>query len=243
MNKKIASNPKPASAVSQPKIYHLKVTLADVDPPLWRRLEVEGDLPIDFISGAIRGVFGWSPGHQSEFTIKGRRYGDPTDWARFDPEQEYDRRHREIIKRRLKLKEERRELEKMSAEIEALSAANETEEDFIPLLCELVPRVRTKFKFLFDFGDCWEHNVEVEKIAPAEPDVRYPRCTDGAGADPIEDCGGAWRLTELMNLAKTDPRSSRLQEYRHIIPENWRPEQFSVEEINRRLAEQFRNSE
>ena len=184
-------------------------------------------------------MFGWSFCHQSEFTIKGRRYGDPTGWVRFDPEQEYERRYREIQKRRLGRKEESIELRKLSAEIRALSAKQDAEEDVIPSLGELVPRVRTKFTFLFDFGDCWEHVVEVEKIAPAQPVVRYPRCLDGAGADPIEDCGGAWRLTEMIRLAKTDPQNAFLNDLRHLIPKDWQPEQFSVEEINQRLCERF----
>lgn len=113
----------------------------------------------------------------------------------------------------------------------------------IPALGELVRRPLAKFKFLFDFGDCWEHDVVVERILPAAPGVRYPHCSDGAGADPIEDCGVAWRLTQMIQLAMTSPKSPLLREMQHVIPLDWKPERFSVEETNQRLAKRFPQSE
>jgi len=233
-------NPRRTAAPSPGRrIYSLRITLAGVQPPIWRQLEVESDSGIDFVAGAIRAAFGWSCGHGSEFKIKGRRYGDPSGWVRLDPEQEHARRYRDIIKRRLPRKQERIELEKLSEEIEALAVRNETDEDVIPSLEELVPRVRSKFTFLFDFGDCWDHIVRVEKIAPAEPGLDYPRCTGGAGGDPLEDCGGAWRLTQMIQLAKTDPRNRLLQQLQHLIPPNWNPDFFSLEDTDRRVGRQF----
>lgn len=42
----------------------------------------------------------------------------------------------------------------------------------------------------YDFGDCWQHEVRLQEILPMEPRTRYPRCTNGHGAAPPEDCGG-----------------------------------------------------
>jgi hypothetical protein len=47
-----------------------------------------------------------------------------------------------------------------------------------------------RFVYLYDMGDGWEHELRVEKVLPADPDVRYPRFIDGAGACPPEDVGG-----------------------------------------------------
>lgn len=122
MSKKKPSQASPISVASPPRIYVLKITLAEVDPPVWRRLEIEEDSPIDFAATAIRSAFGWSCTHGSEFTIKRRRYGDSTGWLRFDPEQEYERGWREIMKRNLSRKQEQIELDKLGDEIEALTA-------------------------------------------------------------------------------------------------------------------------
>jgi hypothetical protein len=40
----------------------------------------------------------------------------------------------------------------------------------------------------YDYGDGWEHVVVVEDVLESEKS--RPRCVDGAGACPPEDCGG-----------------------------------------------------
>ena len=44
-------------------------------------------------------------------------------------------------------------------------------------------------RYLYDFGDDWNHTLEVEDILPADGGS-YPRCVAGAGACPPEDVGG-----------------------------------------------------
>ncbi|HKX32594.1 MAG TPA: hypothetical protein VJ302_33220, partial [Blastocatellia bacterium] len=41
----------------------------------------------------------------------------------------------------------------------------------------------------YDFGDCWRHEVTVEKIRPPQEGESYPQCIAGARACPPEDCG------------------------------------------------------
>src|SRR5215207_247380 len=33
-----------------------------------------------------------------------------------------------------------------------------------------------RFTYVYDFGDWWEHEIVVERVAPAEADRRYPVC-------------------------------------------------------------------
>jgi hypothetical protein len=112
-------------------------------------------------------------------------------------------------------------------------------EDVPPVLRQIVPRVRTKFTYRYDFGDDWKHLIEVEKIAPAEPGVRYPRCTDGARAHPIEDCGGPWGFADLVE-AVGDPKHERYGDLVEWGLKKWNPAVFSLERVNRDLARVFR---
>ena len=49
-----------------------------------------------------------------------------------------------------------------------------------------------KFRYTYDFGDNWDHIIQIEKVLEADPKARYPRCVKGSRACPPEDCGGTW---------------------------------------------------
>lgn len=57
----------------------------------------------------------------------------------------------------------------------------------------------TSFQYLYDFGDGWEHDVEV--LGPGGDE---PGCVSGAGTCPPEDCGGPGGFAELL-IALGDP--------------------------------------
>jgi Plasmid pRiA4b ORF-3-like protein len=59
-------------------------------------------------------------------------------------------------------------------------------------LAQVATIEKAKVIYVYDFGDDWRHDIVVEKIRPAEPGVRYPRCTGGKGDPPEEDGGGIW---------------------------------------------------
>jgi hypothetical protein len=54
-----------------------------------------------------------------------------------------------------------------------------------------------RMRYVYDFGDDWEHDVIVEKVLVAEPGARYPVCLTGKGRCPPEDCGGVWGYGDL----------------------------------------------
>ena len=49
-----------------------------------------------------------------------------------------------------------------------------------------------KFRYEYDFGDSWLHQILVEKILPADEGQDYPVCIKGRRACPPEDVGGIW---------------------------------------------------
>ncbi len=55
-------------------------------------------------------------------------------------------------------------------------------------------------EYEYDFGDSWKHMVKLEKILPAVPGRKYPRCIAGRMACPPEDCGGLEGYNELVDI-------------------------------------------
>ena len=60
-----------------PPTYQLKVTLEGSKPPIWRRLQVPGNLTLAELHVVLQVAMGWMDGHLHEFEIGGTRYGDP----------------------------------------------------------------------------------------------------------------------------------------------------------------------
>jgi hypothetical protein len=67
---------------------------------------------------------------------------------------------------------------------------SERKDESAAALAQVAAAEKAKAVYTYDFGDDWRHDLMVEKIAPAEPGVAYPRCTGGRRAAPREDCGG-----------------------------------------------------
>lgn len=54
----------------------------------------------------------------------------------------------------------------------------------------------------YDFGDGWSHNILLEGILLKHKGSKYPKCIDGEGACPPEDCGGVpgyYGLLEILS--------------------------------------------
>ena len=58
-------------------VYQMKITLEEVKPPIWRRIQVKGDITLKVLHKIIQLVMGWSNSHLHEFSIFGESYGDP----------------------------------------------------------------------------------------------------------------------------------------------------------------------
>lgn len=60
-----------------PPVYQLKVSLRHVQPPVWRRVEVDGDIRLGDLQLVIQAVMGWDGDHLHQFTVNGRDFSDP----------------------------------------------------------------------------------------------------------------------------------------------------------------------
>ncbi len=92
---------------------------------------------------------------------------------------------------------------------------------------------RFRFKYLYDFGDHWEHEILFEGCLRAENGQRYPLCMEGARACPPEDVGGMPGYEDYLE-AIADKHHEQHEEMM-----DWRgpfdPELFHPEKTTRRM--------
>jgi pRiA4b ORF-3-like protein/uncharacterized protein DUF6933 len=62
------------------RVFQLKIVLNDIEPPVWRRIQVRSDVPMDFFHRILQVVMGWSNVHLHEFCCGRERIG-PMEFA------------------------------------------------------------------------------------------------------------------------------------------------------------------
>ncbi len=103
------------------------------------------------------------------------------------------------------------------------------------LLTDLLRKEKSKLKYIYDFGDSWEHTVLLEKIIPAELKTKTMVCLAGKGACPPDECGGLYRYYQCTE-AFTNSKHKRHKEAVDVIGEDFDPEIFDLDISNRWLA-------
>jgi hypothetical protein len=90
-------------------------------------------------------------------------------------------------------------------------------------------------RYLYDFGDGWEHTIKVERLIDPEPGVLYPRLIEAAGRCPPEDVGGPWGYAELLD-AIHDPKHERHGELKEWIADDFDPNAADAQWLSREVA-------
>ncbi len=77
------------------------------------------------------------------------------------------------------------------------------------ILSQILPKTKKRFsfKYEYDFGDGWKHEVLFEGRPPLEKYRKYPLCLEGEQACPPEDIGGVWGYADYLE-ALADPKQS-----------------------------------
>jgi hypothetical protein len=101
-------------------------------------------------------------------------------------------------------------------------------------LSQIVTGEGFKFRYEYDFGDDWMHQVLLEKILPPEPGQTYPLCVKGRRACPPEDVGGIWGYADFLQAIR-DPEHPEHEEYVEWIGDEFDSEAFDLEEVNAAL--------
>ena len=88
-----------------------------------------------------------------------------------------------------------------------------------------------RFYYEYDFGDDWNHLIELEKIVPEEEGMTYPTCLEGAGNCPPEDSGGVLGYKELINIL-ADPNNEEYDDISDWMGDDFDPLAFNLEDVN-----------
>ncbi len=173
-------------------VYQLKITLRDIKPPVWRRVQIK-DCSLTELHDVIQTCMGWDCYHLHGFEIGGEHYSEP------DPD-----------------------------------GMMEYEDERKVKLSQVVAAGYKKFTYTYDFGDNWDHVIQIEKVLPAEAGVHYPRCIAGKRACPPEDCGGAWGYGDFLEAIQHPDHP----EHEHMV--EWAggefdPEAFDIEAVNEQM--------
>jgi hypothetical protein len=114
--------------------------------------------------------------------------------------------------------------------------AKEVRDESRARLFEVAGSPKSRFVYEYDFGDGWQHGLDIEKISPALPGIHYPTCLEGERACPPEDCGGAAGYYEFLE-AITDAEHPRHNELLEWIGGEFDPDAFDIDEVNQILVE------
>jgi hypothetical protein len=178
------------------QVLRLKVTLAEVEPAVWRRLLVPAEMTLAKLHSVLQAAMGWTNSHLHCFEVAGRRIG-MVGVEEDSPELEDERRVRDAS---------------------VLSGKG------------------AKLVYQYDYGDDWEHLVEVEDVTGPDRRLSYPLCIAGARACPPEDCGGPFGYEELIT-ALADPKHDEHDQVLTWLGGHFDPDSFDANAVNRRLRE------
>jgi hypothetical protein len=90
-------------------------------------------------------------------------------------------------------------------------------------------------RYLYDYGDGWEHTIKVERMIPADTNIAYPRLIEASGRCPPEDVGGPWGYAEMLE-ALADPDHERHAEIREWVGDDFDPHAFDAEPLRANVA-------
>lgn len=104
-------------------------------------------------------------------------------------------------------------------------------------LSEVLEDIGTKtLKYLYDFGDGWEHTIKIERLIDPEAGTLYPRLIEAKGRCPPEDVGGPWGYAEFLE-AIANPGHERHRELKEWFTEEFNPHVVDVDWLSEDVAE------
>jgi len=102
-------------------------------------------------------------------------------------------------------------------------------------LVDVIEDIGTKtMRYLYDFGDAWEHTITIERIGHADLNATYPLLIEATGRCPPEDVGGPPGYDEFLK-AIADPQHERHAEMSEWFGEDFDATALDVAQIGQTL--------
>lgn len=166
----------------------MKISMPFEGLSIWRRVRVPLNMPFNEFHNMLQILFGWTNSHLHEFYVF-----DQTETT--EPYHYFSPYHvKGDFKPVLNIVMDE-ELIRDTSEVEQILEKN-------LLLSDVVPK-NTVMKYVYDFGDNWQHEIIMEEIVNDESIVS-PVCLEGEGDAPPEDCGGEPGFREFLAIM-SDP--------------------------------------
>jgi len=117
------------------------------------------------------------------------------------------------------------------------SIGSPSEDDFVQIIPEDTAQIagyfqapKDKARYVYDFGDNWEHQITLEKIPPEDPESMYPKCIAGKRACPPDDAGGVGGYENLLQIA-ANPNHPEYEETVDWLGKDFDPVKFDPKTV------------
>ncbi len=198
----------------------LRVTLDLENQQVWRRLVVPLNMALERFHLVLQRAFGWRNSHLHEFYVFSDEKSSMWGHDSFINHPAYNPEGFEPL-------------------VNLVFTKDDFEyEDNIPIRLEKGIRLSdylpayTRMKYIYDFGDNWQHYIEVEEVLE-DYDKNYAVCLEGQGNAPPEDVGGSSGFEEFLEIISNENHPD------HEDMVNWGSWQgyqdFDLQQLNHRL--------
>ncbi|MGM0603880.1 MAG: plasmid pRiA4b ORF-3 family protein [Bacillota bacterium] len=204
----------------------LKVELELGEYEAWRKVIVPLNYNFHQLHNILQELYNWQDYHLHEFFVYSEDKDDTKNWN-------HGEYHRDGYKAILNLNVDQDNLEynmyEMNYQAEDFELAVENE-------VKLVDVLPARIKYIYDFGDNWQHYIETEEIIE-DYKSNKPTLLEGAGTAPPEDVGGVGGFDEFMRIISNPDH----EEYDSMLEwaESQRFKEYDPEEIKTELERYF----
>lgn len=211
------------------KAYQFLVTLNHVTPKVWRRFVIPSTLDFYDLHSVIQTAVGWTDSHLFNFSIEDSA-NNKTIVLVGDEEsvQENFAMAQHYMKNPPEKGTFADEMYQRFIRTQLLLARDEHLDEYLGTF--------TEFRYIYDFGDGWEHEVVLEKVVD-DYAHDYPEVLEGNGTCPPEDVGGPPGYDHFKQVMKDkeDPE--------HLNMKAWAKDQgyqkFHLAKVNASLQEEW----
>jgi len=214
------------------KVYEFNLELRDSKPTIWRTIQVQEKITVAEFVYIVLVLFEMQASHLFKITVpvgkmqveKNKKLtGDSFD------EKAFLKEHPDLptIRYRYEL-------------LDIIDDVPRRDNDIIynvskEKLKHAISGIGERMELWYDFGDDWFVDIKLTEISEIDEFATLPQVLDGNGFGVIEDCGGVWRLNDIIK-SYTSKKSKLYHEIKEWIGiDDFDFSLFDIEEMNKRL--------